>query len=59
MTKLTFFALPPKMMVFFNGLERTITHYRDLLKQAAWKLETVHYDTPSVMRFQKVVAVPI
>jgi len=48
-----------QMMVFFNGLERTITHYRDLLKQAGWKLEAVHYDAPSVIRFQKVVAVPI
>jgi hypothetical protein len=59
MTELIFFALPLKMMCFFNGQERTITHFRDLLKQAGWKLSAVHYDTPSVVRFQKVVAVPI
>jgi hypothetical protein len=60
MTGLTFFfALPPKMMCFFNGQERTITYYGDLLKQAGWKLSAVHYDAPSVVRFQKMVAVPI
>jgi hypothetical protein len=59
MTELTFFALPLKMMCFFNGQERTITHFRNLLKQAGWKLSVVHYDAPSVARFQKVVAVPI
>lgn len=47
------------MMGFFNGQERTITAYRDLLKQAGWKLSSVHYDAPQVLRCQKVVAVPI
>ena len=53
------FALRLKMMGFFNGQERTITYFRDLLKQAGWKLSSVHYDAPSVFRVQKVVAVPI
>jgi hypothetical protein len=57
--ELTFFALPPKMMGYFNGQERTITYFRDLFKQAGWKLSAVHYDAASVVRFQKVVAVPI
>jgi hypothetical protein len=47
------------MMSFFNGKERTVTHLRDLLKQADWKVIAVHYDAPSVIRAQKVVAVPI
>jgi hypothetical protein len=47
------------MMGYFNGQERTITYFRDLLKQAGWKLSTVHYDVPSVVRMQKVVAIPI
>jgi hypothetical protein len=55
--ELTFFA--PKMMGFYNGQERTITYFRDLLKQAGWKLSSIHYDTASVVRYQKVVAVPI
>jgi hypothetical protein len=60
MAELTsFFVFSPKMMCFFNGQERTITYFRDLLKQGGWKLNAVHYDTPSVVRFQKVVAVPI
>ena len=42
-----------------NGQERTITQFRDLLNRAGWKLNAVHYDSLSVMRFQKVVAVPI
>ena len=42
-----------------NGQERTITYFRDLLKQAGWKLSSIHYDTASVVRYQKVVAVPI
>ena len=49
----------PKMMGFFNGQERTITYLRGLLDQAGWKLTAVHYDAPSVRRFQKVIAVPI
>jgi hypothetical protein len=47
------------MMVFLNGQERTITNYGDLFKQAGWKLSVVHYDPQSVVRLQKVVAVPI
>lgn len=59
-TELTFsVALLQKMMSFFNGKERTVTYLRDLLKQADWKLIAVHHDKPSVIRFQKVIAVPI
>ena len=47
-----------KMMSIFNGQERTITHFRDLLRRAGWKLSAVHYDSLSVSRYQKVVAVP-
>jgi hypothetical protein len=36
------------MMGLFNGQERTITHLRDLLNQAGWKLTAVRYDKPSV-----------
>ena len=46
------------MMCFFNGQERTLTHFRDLLKQSGWKPIFVHYDKLSVLTFQKVVAVP-
>ncbi|KAF8498100.1 S-adenosyl-L-methionine-dependent methyltransferase [Russula emetica] len=46
------------MLSLFNGQERTITHFRDLLDRAGWKLTAVHYDSLSVRRFQKVVAVP-
>ena len=59
MAELTLFAFPSKMMCFINGQERTITYFRGLLKQAGWKISAVHYDAPSVVRFQKVVAVPI
>ena len=59
MTELTFLRSHPKMMVFLNGQERRITYYGDLLRQAGWKLSAVHYGPPSVVRFQKVVAVPI
>ena len=52
-------VLPRKMMGYFNGQERTITYYRDLLRQAGWKIIAVHYDAASVIRFQKVVAIPI
>jgi hypothetical protein len=48
-----------KMMCHFNGQERTITCLRDLLKQAGWELIAVHYDNPSLLSFQKVIAVPI
>ncbi len=52
-------AHPQKMMSLVNGQERTITHFRDLLNRAGWKLTAVHYDPLSVSRFQKVVAIPI
>lgn len=52
-------AFSLKMMGYYNGQERTITIFRDLFKQAGWKLSAVHYDALSVIRFQKVVAVPI
>jgi hypothetical protein len=51
--------IPLKMMGFFNGQERTITYLRDLFNQAGWKLTAVQHDPPSVVRFQKVIAVPI
>jgi hypothetical protein len=47
------------MMGFFNGQERTITDFSNLLQQAGWKLTAVHIDAPSAIRFQKVVAVPL
>ena len=47
------------MMCLANGQERTITYLRDLLDQAGWKLTAVHYDEPSVRRYQKAIAVPI
>jgi hypothetical protein len=47
------------MMEFFNGQERTITYLRDLLDQAGWRLIAVHYDEPSVRRYQKAIAVPV
>ena len=54
------FATPTqKLLGFLNGQERPLTYFRDLLKQAGWKLSSVHCDAPSVLRFQKVVAVPI
>jgi hypothetical protein len=56
MTELTFL---PKMMGYFNGEERPITYLRDLLNQAGWKLVAVHRDVPSVVTFQKMIAVPI
>jgi hypothetical protein len=46
------------MMSFFNGQERTVTYLRDLLNKAGWKLVAVHYDKPSVRRYQKAIAVP-
>ena len=46
------------MMGFFNGQGRTITYLRDLLDHAGWKLIAVHHDTPTMMRFQKAIAVP-
>jgi hypothetical protein len=55
----TFFALPSKLLGSLNGQERPLTYFRDLFKQAGWKLSSVHYDAPSALRFQKVFAVPI
>jgi hypothetical protein len=46
-------------MSLFNGQERTVTYLRDLLYKAGWKLVAVHYDKPSVRRYQKAIAVPI
>jgi len=46
------------MMAFFNGQERTVTHLRDLLDQAGWKLVAVRHDAPSVLGLHKVIAVP-
>ena len=46
------------MMGLANGKERTITYLRDLLDQADWKLTAVYHDTPTAIRFQKVIAVP-
>jgi len=46
------------MMGFFNGQERTVTYFRDLLNQAGWKLIAVHHEAPSVIGLHKVVAVP-
>jgi hypothetical protein len=57
--ELTFFAPLPKMMGFYNGQERTITYFLDLFKQAGWKLCSIHYNAGSLIRFQKMVAVPI
>ena len=47
-----------KMLTLYNGQERTITDFRDLLNRAGWKLVAVHYDSLSTWRYQKVVAVP-
>jgi hypothetical protein len=47
------------MMGFYNGQERTVTYLRNLLDKAGWKLVAVHHDTPTVIRYQKAVAVPI
>jgi hypothetical protein len=46
------------MMALFNGGELTITHLRDLLDLAGWKLTAIHIDKPTTMRFRKAIAVP-
>jgi hypothetical protein len=46
------------MMTYFNGKERTVTNFRDLLSQAGWNLVDVSRDTSSAIRFGKVIAVP-
>jgi hypothetical protein len=48
-----------QMLCNHNGQERTITNLRDLLDQSGWKLIAVHHDAPSVIRFQKSIAVPV
>ena len=58
MTFPSFYLTCRKMMSFFNGQERTVTYLRDLLNKAGWKLIAVHYDKPSVRRYQKAIAVP-
>ena len=55
---ITFIIFNKKMLSLFNGQERTITHFRELLDRAGWKLSAVHYDSLSASRYQKVVAVP-
>ncbi|KAF8498128.1 O-methyltransferase, partial [Russula emetica] len=51
-------APPQPLLRSHDGQERTITHLRDLLNRAGWKLTAVHYDLLSVRRCQKVVAIP-
>jgi hypothetical protein len=46
------------MMGFLNGKERTVTQLRDLLKQAGWKLITIHRGMPLSIGYQKAIAVP-
>jgi hypothetical protein len=46
------------MMGFLNGQERSVTYLRDLFVQSGWKLVAVHYDTPTAIWYQKVVAAP-
>ena len=46
------------MMGYFNGKERTITQFRDLLKEGGWELVAIHHDTPSALDFGKIIAVP-
>ena len=47
-----------KMMSFFNGKERTLIQFRDLLKQAGWRLAAIHHNPLSVVGYQKAIAVP-
>jgi hypothetical protein len=47
-----------QMLGLCNGQERTIRALRSLLDGAGWNLVGVHYDDPSVVRFQKAIAVP-
>jgi hypothetical protein len=46
------------MLSLFNGQERTITALHSLLDEAGWNLVAVHHEDPSVVRFQKAIAVP-
>ena len=45
-------------MALFNGQELTVTHLRDLLDQAGWKLSAVHYDRLSAVNYRKAIAIP-
>ena len=45
-------------MALRNGKESTITHLRDLINQAGWKLIAVHHDRPTAIKFGKAIAVP-
>ncbi|KAH9042198.1 S-adenosyl-L-methionine-dependent methyltransferase [Lactarius pseudohatsudake] len=51
-------ATDAMMLGLLNGQVRTITALRSLLDEAGWKLIAVHHDGPSVVRFQKAIAVP-
>jgi hypothetical protein len=56
-TFLFFFCAPARQKMAGVFTERTITHLRDLLNQAGWKLTAVHYDKPSEKQIS--IAVPI
>lgn len=49
------------MLSMFNGTERTIAQFRDLLAKAGWKVTRVHHGAglTQVLGVQKVIAVPI
>jgi len=51
-------ATDAMMLGLVNGQERTITAMRSLLDQTGWKLLAVHHDAPSVVRYQKAIAIP-
>ena len=48
-----------KMLGLLNGQERTVTALCSLVDKAGWKLIAVHHNTPSMVRFQRAIAVPI
>jgi len=52
------YTFDAQMLVFFNGQERTLMALRSLFDKAGWDIIAVHHETPAVVRFQKVVAVP-
>ncbi|KZV65080.1 S-adenosyl-L-methionine-dependent methyltransferase [Peniophora sp. CONT] len=49
------------MLSMFNGTERTISQFRDLLAKAGWRVTRVHHGAglTQVLGVQKVIAVPI
>jgi len=51
-------AFDAMMLCLLNGQERTLMALRSLLDQAGWELISVNYETPSLVRFHKVIAVP-